>query len=163
MMSNKQTLIGEGFLKANQEKRRRAKALIPVANEYMDGEDIMKQIMGRKKARLAQAADNKVAFFESRFGMTFSELMSFSASSDLEWRMAIKEGKIKGDFAGRDMSFPIASEGDVKRAWSSLGRTNQDRKKIMKNIIRIAKEYGWEEGLPKTVKKRLKEGKSGLP
>lgn len=164
MMNMRDTLIDNQFLRANQEKRKRARALIPTANEYMDGEDIMSQIMGRKKARLQQAKENKIAYFESRFGMTFSELLSYGiGNSDLEWRKAIKEGKIKGDFAGEDMSFPIASKDDVRRAWSSIGRTKQDRKKVMKNIIRIAKEYGWEEGLPQTVKDRLKEGKSGLP
>jgi hypothetical protein len=164
MMNMRDTLIDNQFLKTNQERRKKAKALIPTANEYIDGEDIMSQIMGRKKARIQQAKDNKIAYFESRFGMTFSELLSYGiGNSDLEWRKAIKEGKIKGDFAGEDMSFPIASKDDVRRAWASIGRTKQDRKKVMKNIIRIAKKYGWEEGLPQTVKDRMKAGKSGLP
>lgn len=162
MMSPGDTLIGEQFLKLNQEKRNKMKNLIPQANEYMDG-DFMTQIMDRKKARIKQSQENKMAHFEERFGMTFTELMAFSTTSDLEWRRAIKEGKIKGDFAGEDMSFPIASKDDVRRAWASIGRTKQDRKKVMRNIIRIAKEYGWEEGLPQTVKDRLKAGKSGLP
>jgi hypothetical protein len=33
----------------------------------------------------------------------------------------------------------------------------------MSNIIRIAKENGWESGLPDSVKKRLAAGESGLP
>jgi len=162
MMNPRDTLIGEQFLKANQEKRRKMMNLIPKANEYMDG-DFMNQIMDRKKARIKQSQENKMAHFEQRFGMTFTERMAFSTTSDLDWRRAIKDGKIKGDFAGDDMSFPIASKDDVRRAWASVGRTKQDRKKVMRNIIRIAKEYGWEDGLPQTVKDRLKAGKSGLP
>jgi hypothetical protein len=33
----------------------------------------------------------------------------------------------------------------------------------MKKIISISKENGWEQGLPKSVRDRLKAGKSGLP
>jgi hypothetical protein len=162
MMSPKETLIGEQFLKANQEKRRKMMNVIPKDNEYMDG-DFMRKIMDRKKARVREFQENKKARFEERFGMTYADLLAYSTASDLDWRRAIKEGKILGDFAGEDMSFPIASKDDVRRAWASIGRTKQDRKKVMKNIIRIAKKYGWEDGLPQTVKDRLEAGKSGLP
>ena len=33
----------------------------------------------------------------------------------------------------------------------------------MRRIIKIAKDNGWEQGLPKSVRERLKAGKSGLP
>jgi hypothetical protein len=33
----------------------------------------------------------------------------------------------------------------------------------MRKIISIAKKFGWERGLPKSVRDRLKAGKSGLP
>ncbi len=60
------------------------------------------------------------------------------------------------------MSFPISSPVDVAAAWSSVGRAANPRQ-IMANIIRIAKKYGWESGLPESVKTRLADGKSGLP
>lgn len=160
------TLIDQNFLRLNAEKKKAGKKLFPTRNEYMDGDNIMDEIMGRKRSRLEQSKINQAAYFENRFGMTYSELLSYgldSELSDLEWRRAIREGKIKGDFAGEDMSFPIASIDDVKRAWQSIGRTKQDRIKVMKNIIKIAKKYGWESGLPQTVKDRMKLGGSGLP
>jgi hypothetical protein len=74
----------------------------------------------------------------------------------------LKEGKVKGSFAGPDMSFPIAGPIDVAAAWSSVGRAANPRA-IMRKIISIAKEHGWESGLPESVKKRLAAGESGLP
>lgn len=79
-----------------------------------------------------------------------------------EKRVKLKEGKMKGGFAGPGKSFPISSPEDVSAAWSSIGRA-KDPKKVMENIIRIARENNWEDGLPETVKQRLEEGKSGLP
>jgi len=69
---------------------------------------------------------------------------------------------MKGGFAGPDMSFPIASPADVAAAWASSGRA-KDPEATMKKIIALAKDYGWEKGLPKTVRDRMKSGKSGLP
>jgi hypothetical protein len=166
MMNMRDTLIDQNFLRLNAEKKKAGKKLFPTRNEYMDGDNIMDEIMGRKRSRLEQSKINQATYFENRFGMTYSELLSYgldSELSDLEWRRAIREGKIKGDFAGEDMSFPIATIDDVKRAWQSIGRTKQDRIKVMKNIIKIAKKYGWESGLPQTVKDRMKLGGSGLP
>jgi hypothetical protein len=79
-----------------------------------------------------------------------------------EKRKALQSGKIKGSFAGPDMSFPIASPVDVAAAWSSVGRAPNPRA-VMKSIISIAKKHGWESGLPASVKKRLAAGESGLP
>lgn len=172
MMNLRDTLIGQviptgELLKKNKEKREKVEALIPKdRDEYIVGDDIMTEIMGRRRARFAEAKANKMAHYEERFGMKFSELEAFGETggmSDLEWRRSIKSGKIKGDFAGEDMSFPIASPDDVRRAWGSIGRTKQNRDTVMKNIIRIAKKFGWESGLPDSVKERLKAGKSGLP
>ena len=171
MMNLRDTLIGNNVamssLEANKKRREKVEALIPRdRDEYIVGDGIMKEIMGRKRARFAEAKANKMTHYEERFGMKFSELEAFGETgqmSDLEWRRAIKAGKIKGDFAGEDMSFPIASPDDVRRAWGSIGRTKQDPDKVMRKIISIAKRYGWESGLPQTVKDRLKAGKSGLP
>ena len=60
------------------------------------------------------------------------------------------------------MSFPIGKPEDVAAAWASVGRAKNPRA-IMKNIIDIAKRYGWESGLPESVKKRLESGGSGMP
>lgn len=67
-------------------------------------------------------------------------------------RDKLSSGEMEGEFAGPDQSFPVASPEDVSAAYSSLGRAKGDRDKIKRNIIRIAKKYGWESGLPKTVK-----------
>lgn len=171
MMNLRDTLIGNNVamsaLEANKKRREKVEALIPRdRDEYIVGDGIMKEIMGRKRARFAEAKANKMTHYEERFGMKFSELEAFGETgqmSDLEWRRAIKAGEIKGDFAGEDMSFPIASPDDVRRAWGSIGRTKQNPDKVMRKIISIAKRYGWESGLPQTVKDRLKAGKSGLP
>jgi hypothetical protein len=74
----------------------------------------------------------------------------------------LKEGKVKGEFAGPGLSFPIAGPKDVAAAWSSVGRASNPRE-VMAKIIKIAKKYGWESGLPETVKSRLGKGESGLP
>jgi hypothetical protein len=83
-----------------------------------------------------------------------------------EWptskRKKLKEGGIKGEFAGPGTSFPISSPEDVSAAWSSVGRSENPRS-VMRNIIKIAVENGWESGLPQTVKDRLEKGESGLP
>jgi hypothetical protein len=79
-----------------------------------------------------------------------------------EKRKSLKEGKTKGEFAGPNMSFPIASPTDVAAAWSSVGRAPNPRA-VMSKIISIAKSHNWESGLPASVKKRLAAGESGLP
>lgn len=83
-----------------------------------------------------------------------------------EWpakkRHELEKGEIKGGFAGPGTSFPISGPKDVAAAWSSVGRADNP-KQVMKNIVAIAKKFGWESGLPESVKTRLKEGKSGLP
>ena len=70
---------------------------------------------------------------------------------------------MRGDFAGEGMSFPIASPEDVRRAWMSVGRSDQPTERLQKNIIKIAKRFNWENGLPDAVRKRLSKGGSGLP
>ncbi len=58
----------------------------------------------------------------------------------------------KGRFAGKGTSFPINNERDVTDAADSIGRAgpgNYSTDVIKKNIIRIAKENGWESALPK--------------
>jgi hypothetical protein len=83
-----------------------------------------------------------------------------------EWsagkREDLETGKVKGQFAGPNQSFPISTAEDVAAAWSSVGHA-KDPRKVMANIIKIAKNMGLEEGLPDSVKKRLEAGESGLP
>jgi hypothetical protein len=182
----------ESILKTNAEHREKRAALVNRDyNENADGKDAMKEIFDRKKSRMASFKEMKKAEYGFSEGDSQdSELLSmplpggaFKESCDCghcpscldkkhaelayrEWstekRKALKEGKVKGSFAGPDMSFPIASPTDVAAAWASVGRAANPRA-IMRKIISIAKSHGWESGLPESVKKRLAAGESGLP
>lgn len=180
----------ENILKMNAEHREKRVALVNREyNENADGGDAMKEIFARKKARVSSFKEmkkNEYGFAEGDSQNT--ELLSmplpgFKEKCDCghcplclekkhaeaeyrEWstekRKALKDGKLKGEFAGPDMSFPIAGPVDVAAAWSSVGRAANPRS-IMSKIISIAKKHGWESGLPESVKKRLAAGESGLP
>ena len=179
----------ESILKANAEHRERREGLVNREyNENADGGDAMKEIFDRKKSRMSSFREMKKNEYKFSEGDSQdSELLSMPLptfkecncgscavcrekkrkdAEFREWstekRKALKEGKVKGDFAGPDMSFPIASPVDVAAAWSSVGRAANPRS-IMKKIISIAKKHGWESGLPESVKKRLAAGESGLP
>jgi hypothetical protein len=160
MMNLTDTLVGQVIpvdaLEANKKRRERVEALIPKDRDnYIVGDDVMREIMGRKRARMEMARQNRVNYQEEAYGINHREW-----SGDM--RKALSEGKMKGGFAGPDTSFPIASPGDVAAAWSSVGRA-KDPDATMRKIIKIAKDNGWEQGLPKSVRDRLKAGKSGLP
>jgi len=185
MMSNH----NENILKMNAEHREKRAALVNRDyNENSDGKDAMKEIFDRKKARMSSFKEmkkNEYGFAEG--DSQDSELLSMPLPSfkectcgvcpvcrekkrkdaefrewSTEKRKALKEGKVKGEFAGPDLSFPIAGPVDVAAAWSSVGRAANPRA-IMRKIISIAKSHGWESGLPESVKKRLAAGESGLP
>lgn len=188
MMSNH----NENILKMNAEHRERRHGLVNRDyNENSDGKDAMKEIFDRKKSRMASFKEMKKSEYGFSEGDSQdSELLSmplpggaFKESCDCghcpscldkkhrelayrEWstekRKSLKEGAIKGEFAGPDMSFPIAGPVDVAAAWASVGRA-QNPRGIMSRIISIAKKHGWESGLPESVKKRLASGESGLP
>ena len=66
---------------------------------------------------------------------------------DAQRRKDLKEGKIKGAFAGPDESFPIAGPEDVKNAWDLAGHA-ADPDAVRNQIVAIAKEHGWESHLP---------------
>jgi hypothetical protein len=160
MMNLTDTLVGQVIpvdaLEANKKRREKTEALIPKDRDnYIVGDDVMREIMGRKRARMEMSRQNRVNYQEEAYGVNHREW-----STDM--RKALSEGKMKGGFAGPDMSFPIASPGDVAAAWSSVGRA-KDPDATMRKIIKIAKDNGWEQGLPKSVRDRLKAGKSGLP
>jgi hypothetical protein len=179
----------EAILKANEKARaKRANLVNRDYNESCEGKAAMNEIMGRKKSRMASFKELKAK--EYPFGERDADVLSAPLPSmsmgeckcggkcpvcrekmrqeaeyrewSTEKRKQLKEGSFKGEFAGPDMSFPIAGPQDVAAAWSSVGRGKNPRQ-IMANIIRIAKKHGWESGLPQSVKDRLKEGKSGLP
>jgi hypothetical protein len=182
----------ESILKMNAEHREKRASLVNRDyNENADSKDAMKEIFDRKKSRMSSFKEmkrNEYGFAEG--DSQDSELLSmplpggaFKEKCDCghcascldkkhremdyrEWstekRKALKEGKVKGAFAGPDMSFPIASPVDVAAAWASVGRAANPRA-IMRKIISIAKEHNWESGLPESVKKRLAAGESGLP
>lgn len=182
----------EAVLKLNEKNREKRHNLVNREyNESCDGGMAMKEIMDRKKARMSSFKEMKAKEYGFAEGDSQdSELLSmplpggsFKESCNCgtcpacrdkkrkemeyrEWstekRKKLKSGEVKGKFAGPDMSFPISSPEDVAAAWSSVGRAKNPRA-IMRNIIKIAKEEGWESGLPDSVKKRLAAGESGLP
>jgi len=180
----------ESILKMNAEHRENRVNLVNREyNENADGKEAMNEIFARKKARLNSFKDQKKKEYGFSEGDSQdAELLSMPlpgfkercscghCASCLdkkhkemeyrEWstekRKALKEGKVKGAFAGPDLSFPIASPVDVAAAWASVGRSANPRS-VMGKIISIAKKYGWESGLPESVKKRLAAGESGLP
>ena len=163
MMNLNDSYAGNGArLNANKKRRGRAEMLVTSQDNYMSGEDAMGEIFARKRSRGKEFREMKMADYRDRMGLSFAECEEYDFA-DKEYRLAIKEGKMKGAFAGDDMSFPIASPEDVSSAWSSVGRSDQPTKKIQKNIIRIARKYNWMNGLPKSVRDRIKKGGSGLP
>jgi len=73
-----------------------------------------------------------------------------------EERDKLARGEIKGEFAGPNQSFPIAGLEDVGDAWKLSGHAeNPDQ--IRRNIIRIAKKYGWVSALPDSAREWAKE------
>ena len=161
MMNNLSLSGGTGSV-SNEDKRKRRMSLVTPRDGYMDGPTAMNEMMERQRMRGAQFREMKMADYRDRMGLTFDEASEMNFA-DKEYRLAIKEGKMKGAFAGEGMSFPIASPEDVRRAWSSVGRSDQLTKKLQKNILRIARKFNWMNGLPKSVHDRLKKGESGLP
>ena len=177
----------EGILKMNAANREKRSGLVNRNfAEDCDGPDAMKEIMGRRKSRLATfkklkakeynfADDTELMAMPQPFAMAECKCggkcpvcldKKRKDSEFREWdtakRKEMKRGEFAGKFAGPDMSFPIANEADVAAAWSSVGRAKNPRA-VMKSIIRIAKEMKLEAGLPASVKQRISEGKSGLP
>lgn len=187
------TFHNESLLEANKVSRAKRQNLVNRdRNEIALGQDAMTEIMSRKRARMAAfqeikkkeynfADDSEVLSMPQPF---FDEGCSASCKgpgkcscptckakmkADAEYRewsaekrKKLQSGEVKGEFAGPGMSFPISSPEDVSAAWSSVGRAANPRK-IMAEIIRIAKKYDWTSGLPQTVKDRMAKGESGLP
>jgi len=186
MMSNH----NENILKMHSEHREKRASLVNREyNENCGGKDAKKEIFDRKKSRMSSVKEmkkNEYGFAEG--DSQDSELLSMPLpafkecacggtcpvcrekkrkdAEFREWstekRKSLTSGKIKGEFAGPDQSFPIAGPVDVAAAWSSVGRAANPRQ-IMAKIISISKKHGWESGLPESVKQRLSAGKSGLP
>jgi len=186
MMSNH----NEEIIENNAASRAKKESLVNREyNEQANGKDAMKEIFDRKKSRTASFMEMKKKEYGFAEGDSQdSELLSMPLPSfkecacggkcpvcrdkkrkdaefrewSTEKRKALKEGKVAGEFAGPDMSFPISSPVDVAAAWSSVGRAANPRA-IMRKIISIAKEHNWTSGLPESVKARLADGQSGLP
>ena len=182
----------ESILAANAEHREKRASLVNREyNENSDGKDAMKEIFDRKKSRMSSFKEMKKSEYGFAEGDSQdSELLSmplpggsFKEKCDCghcascvakkqkdqeyrEWstekRKKLAGGELKGEFAGPDHSFPIASPVDVAAAWSSVGRAANPRQ-IMRNIIEIARRHNWTSGLPESVKARLEKGESGLP
>jgi hypothetical protein len=153
---------GGSPLNHNQNRRAKKQAQVTLRDSYASADDAKNEMRERKMMRGQSHREVKMADYRDRMGLSFDEATSMNFA-DAEYRRAIKEGKMKGAFAGEGMSFPIASPEDVRRAWQSVGRSDQDPQKIQRNILRIAKKYNWTNGLPDAVLKRMKKGGSGLP
>jgi hypothetical protein len=69
-----------------------------------------------------------------------------------EEREKLAKGEIKGEFAGPDKTFPIASCEDVADAWRLAGHADNPDE-VRRNIIKIVRKFGWEDCLPETAKK----------
>jgi hypothetical protein len=150
-------------LEANNKRREKAMKQVTPRDSYADGPDAMSEIFERKKMRGQQFKEAKMADYRERFALTFDECTSMNFA-DAEYRNKIASGEMKGGFAGDGKSFPIASPEDVHNAWMSVGRAKgQDKDKIYRRILSIAKKYNWTSGLPKEVKQRMKKGESGMP
>ena len=163
MMNLHDAYAGGGSpLDHNKARRARKQAQVTPRDSYASGEDAMNEIRERKMMRGATHREMKMADYRDRMGLSFDEATSMNFA-DAEYRRAIKEGKMKGAFAGEGMSFPIASPEDVRRAWMSVGRSDQDTEKLQRNILRIAKKFNWMNGLPDAGLKRIKKGGSGMP
>jgi len=188
MMSNH----NEEIIENNAASRAKKESLVNREyNEQCDSKTAQKEIFDRKKSRTASFMEMKKKEYGFAEGDSQdSELLSMPLPGGAfkeacscancpacrdkkrkdaefrEWstekRKALKEGKIKGEFAGDNLSFPISSPVDVAAAWSSVGRAPNPRA-VMRKIISIAKEHNWTSGLPESVKARLADGQSGLP
>jgi hypothetical protein len=178
----------ENILKMNEMARAKKESLVNRDyHEQCDGSAAMKEIFARKKARMSSFKEmkkNEYGFAEG--DSQDAEVLSIPHMSECkcggacascrdkkrkdaefrEWstekRKDLKSGKVTGEFAGPEMSFPISSAEDVAAAWASVGRA-KDPRAIMRNILAIAKKHGWESGLPQSVKDRQAAGQSGLP
>lgn len=73
-----------------------------------------------------------------------------------EEREKLEKKEIKGDFAGPNRTFPIAGPDDVRDAWRLAGHAD-DPDEVRKNIIRIARKYGWLDALPESAIEWAKE------
>ena len=185
------SMHNEKLLDRNQMLRSKRESLIN--RNYSDcasGSDAMKEIMGRRRSRMAAFQEIKKAEYNFADDTELMVIPQPFASAECsscksgrcncpsckarrepsarfrEWstedREKLKRGETKGGFAGPGTSFPIASPQDVAAAWSSVGRAANPRE-VMAKIIRIAIKNKWESGLPNSVRQRLAAGKSGLP
>lgn len=178
----------EALLELNQKNREKRQSLVNRERDsQVDGQEAMKEIFGRRKARLDAFREIKkkqydfaddtellsipLGFEESctKGGRCKCPSCKKAKEQDQayrEWsqekRKKLQSGELQGEFAGPGMSFPVSSPEDVSAAWSSVGRA-KDSRKVMANIIRISQKFGWESGLPQTVRDRLEAGESGLP
>ncbi len=161
MMNNQSLLLGDSAA-MNQTRRQKRMALVTPRDGYADAKTAYDEMMERKQMRGAQHREIKLSHYADRAGLTFDEctLMNFA---DAELRRSIKSGEIKGGFAGEGMSFPIWSPESVNDAWRSVGRSNQSKEKVQRNILRLARKFNLTSGLPKAVRDRMRKGGSGMP
>lgn len=83
----------------------------------------------------------------------YKEALAENRDWDTKARKDLATGKIKGAFAGPHRSYPISSAADVTNAWNLAGHADNPDE-VRRNIKRIAKQHGWESGLPKTAREK---------
>mgnify|MGYP003564925441 FL=1 len=70
---------------------------------------------------------------------------------DRYWSQEAREQLPASQFAGKNQRYPIANAEDVRNAWNLAGHSDQESPDtIRRNVIRIAKELGLADALPKT-------------
>lgn len=73
-------------------------------------------------------------------------------------RSKLRYGEIDGAFAGPELSFPIASKMDAVNYWASA----HEMPEVQKNILAIAKRYGWADSLPDEIREWADQNKVKL-
>lgn len=72
-----------------------------------------------------------------------------SRNWNAENRQKLREGKIKGFFAGPGESYPIAGPEDITHAFEDLHHSSPEKQaEVRARLISGAKEHGWESHIP---------------
>ena len=124
-MNLKDTFANGGDpLSYNKDRRARKQAQVTVRDSYASADDALNEMRERKMMRGASYRETKMADYRDRMGLSFDECTSMNFA-DAEVQKCNQRWKDERGFCGDGMSFPIASPEDVRRAWMSVGRSDQ--------------------------------------
>ncbi len=96
--------------------------------------------------KLAERHMKLHAFHTGKSG-TKEEVAKAVRDWNAENRDKLKSGELKGQFAGPHESFPISSPKDITHAFMLLHHSDHPEE-VKANLLRIAKEHGWESHVP---------------